>query len=170
MRSKGNTPTRGEVTDTVEKQREDMSDQIEQLDIIATDTETVRDTLEALDLNGTAEGSEQVESAIEQAESAAVGRFSEEDDTLEQIQDVTEEHEAELQERSDASESDLDKISDAAGKIETQEAAGELENAKEAASSDIEFLKSQEQISRDARAENEQLQQEHRGRVQGGRR
>jgi hypothetical protein len=170
MRRKGDTPTRSEVTETVEKHKDDMSEKVEELDTIATDTETVRDTLESLDFGGTSDGAEEVESAIDQAEDVTVEIFDREDENLEEIQGDTEEYEGELQERTDSSESDLDKVSDAAGKIETQETVGELENAKAAVSSDIEFLREQDETAKQAREENEQLQQNHRSRVQGGRR
>ena len=170
MRKRSDAPTRSEVTETVEKHQEDMSEKVEELDIIATDTETVRDTLEALDFEGTADGADEVEGAIEQAEDVTVEIFDREDESLEEIQSDTEEYEGELQERTDSSESDLDKISDAAGRIETQETVGSLKDAEAAASSDIEFLNEQDEAARQAREENERLQQEHRSRVQGGRR
>jgi uncharacterized phage infection (PIP) family protein YhgE len=170
MRRKNDTPTRSEVTETVEKHKDDMSEKVEDLDTIATDTETVRETLESLDFGGTADGADEVENAIEQAEDVTVEIFDREDGNLEEIQSDTAEYEGELQERTDSSESDLDKVTDAAGKIETQETVGELENAKASVSSDIEFLKEQDETAKQAREENEQLQQDHRSRVQGGRR
>ena len=56
MARKSDAPTRSEVTDTVEKHKDDMSEKIEELDLIATDSETVRETLESLEFDGTAEG------------------------------------------------------------------------------------------------------------------
>jgi len=170
MRKRSDAPTRSEVTETVEKHKDDMSEKVEELDTIATDTETVRETLESLDFEGTSEGADEVESAIEQAEDVTVEIFDREDENLEEIQSGTEEYEGELQERTDSSESDLDKISDAGGRIETQEAVGKLGDAEAAVSSDIEFLNEQDETARQAREENEQLQQGHRSRVQGGRR
>jgi len=170
MRRKSDTPTRSEVTENVEKHKEDMSEKVDELDTIATDKETVTDTLEALDFEGTSESSDEVESAIEQAENVTVEIYEREDENLEEIQSDTEEYEGELQERSESSESDMEKISDAAGKIETQEAVSELENAKTAVSSDIEFLNEQNETAKESRQENERLQQEHRSRIQSGKR
>ena len=48
--------------------------------------------------------------------------------------------EQELRERSDTSESDLGKVSDATGRIETQETVNELVKTKEGLLRDIEFL------------------------------
>jgi len=168
MRRKSDAPTRGEITEKIDTQKTDMSEKAEELDTIATDTETVRETLESLDFEGTSEGADEVESAIEQAEDVTVEIFDTEDENLEEIQSDSEEYEGELQERTDSSESDLDKISDAAGNIETQETVGELDNAEASVSSDIEFLNEQDETAREAREENERLQQEHRSRVQGG--
>jgi len=170
MARKSDTPTRSEMTENVEKQKEDMSEKVDELDTIATDTETVRDTLDSLNFEGTSEGSDEVESAIEQAENVSIEIFDREDENLEEIQGETEKIEGELQERSDSSESDLEKVSDAAGKIETQEAVSELENAKTAVSSDIEFLNEQNETAKESRQENERLQQEHRSRIQSGKR
>jgi len=168
MRRKSDAPTRGEITEKIDTQKTDMSEKAEELDTIATDTETVRETHESLDFEGTSEGADEVESAIEQAEDVTVEIFDTEDENLEEIQSDSEEYEGELQERTDSSESDLDKISDAAGNIETQETVGELDNAEASVSSDIEFLNEQDETAREAREENERLQQEHRSRVQGG--
>jgi len=170
MRRKSDTPTRSEVTGKVEESKNEMSEGIENLDVIATDSETVEGTLDSLDFSGTTEGTGEVEEAIEQASAATTEKFDEEDDALEQVQAETEEYEGELQERIDTSQSDNEKIFDAAGKIETQETTSELEKGKDAVADDIEFLNEQNETAKVAREENEQLQQEHRGRLQGGRR
>ncbi len=170
MARRSDTPTRSEVTEKVEAQKTDMSEKVEELDTIATDTETVRETLDSLDGQGTSEGTDEVHGAIEQAENVTVEIFDRQDENLEAIQSDTEEYEGELQERTDASESDLEKISNAAGTIETHETVHELDEAKAAVSNDIEFLNEQDEAAREARQENERLQQEHRSRVQGPRR
>ena len=82
MRRKNDAPTRIEVTETVERHNEDMSDKADELNVIATDTEVVRETLENLDFNGTAEGSDAVEQAIDQAEEVTVDIFDVEDESL----------------------------------------------------------------------------------------
>ena len=81
-----------------------------------------------------------------------------------------EQYEGEVQEHSDASESDLDKVSDATDRIATEETMSELEQAKAEIQEDVEFLNGQGETARQAREENERLQQEYRGRLQGGRR
>ena len=101
---------------------------------------------------------------------AYIKQFNEEDEVLEEVQDETEAHENELQERSDSSQMDLGKISDASGRIETSETVTELINAKEGVLRDIDFIDDHQQIAKDARDEAESLQQEHRNRVHGQRR
>ena len=170
MRKRSDTPTRSEVTETVDSHKEEMDDKTVELDTIATDTETVRETLDSLDFSGTSEGTDEVESSIEQAEDVTVEIFEQEDENLEQMQGETEEYENELQERSDSSESDMGKISDAGSKIETPDTVTELDKAREAVANDIEFLDDQNEKAQGAREETEELQQQHRARVQGGKR
>jgi hypothetical protein len=167
MRKKTDTPTRNEITERVEKNKDEMEERVEQLDTIATDTETVRETLEALDFEGTADASDEIEGAIEQAEEVTIEAFENTDDNLEESQNETEDHEEELQERSDSTQMDLGKISDASGRIETKDTVNELVNAKEGALKDIEFIDEHQQRAKDARAESERQQQEIRSRVQG---
>ena len=170
MRRKSDTPTRSDVECKVEESNNEMSEHLEELDVIATDKETVTETLESLDFNGTSEGSDEVEGAIEQAENVTVERFDEEDEMLREIQNESAAIEAELQERSDSSESDCEKVSDTIGRITTEEAKSELQQAESEIGADIEFLDSQNEAAREAREENEQLQQEARSRVQGTKR
>lgn len=168
MRNKSDAPTRGDVSERVEKNKEQMDEKVNDLDLIATDAETVRGTLESLDLNGTSEGSDSVESAIEEAEEVTIEKFDEEDEALQEVHSDMEDFEGELQERTDSSESDSERVSEAVGQITTEETKGELEQAKSEICDDIDFLNEQNETAREAREENTQLQQEHRSRVQGG--
>lgn len=170
MRRKSDTPTRSEVTGKVKESKHEMAEKVEDLDVIARDSETVADTLDSLDFSGTTEGTSEVEGAIEQASEVTIEKFNEEDNALEQVQGKTEEYEGELQERTDSSESDSEKISEAIGQITTEETKGELQQAESEIRDDIEFLNSENEAARIAREETEQLQQENRSRVQGGKR
>ena len=167
MRKKTDAPTRNEVTERVGKNDDEMKEGGEQLNIITIDTETVRETLESLDFEGTVDATDEVEGAIEQAEEVTVEAFENTDEILEEAQSETEDHENELQERSDSGQMDLGKISDASGRIETKDTVNELVNAKEGVLKDIDFIDEHEQRAKDARDESERLQQEYRSRVQG---
>jgi len=170
MSRKGDTPSRGDIVERVEKHTADMAEKAESLDSIATDAETVRDTLESLDPGGgTSEGVDEVTHCIESAEQVTVEIFDREDAELEEIQGEAEEHEGEIRERTEVSQSDMEKVSDAAGKVELQETSSELDRAREGIADDIEFLDDQSEQARAAREENERLQQDHRARVQSGR-
>ena len=92
-------PTRQEVSKKIEKNRKDMELKEINLDWIASDVETVRQTLEKLDFGGTAEGFDQVETSIKGAENVTADAFDREDEDLEQIQKDNQEYEGEIQDR-----------------------------------------------------------------------
>ena len=169
MAKRSDAPRRGEVSEKVEKHQSDMNEKAEEIDTVVEDVETVRQTLDSLDLGGTADGSEQIEQSIEAAEDATVDVFEREDEQLEQVQGENEDHGQELTERHGAVESDLGKISDAGGRISTQETNSELNQAKEAATRDVEFLQDHERRAQEAGQESDRVQQEHRSRVNAGR-
>ena len=168
MRKPSDTPTRGEVTDSVQKCGDDMTEKGGEMDITTSDVEVTRETMESLDFGGTVEGADEVESSIQEAEDVTVDIFEEQDAELEDIQSDTEEDEQGLRERSDTSESDLGKVSDASGRIETQETVNELVKTKEGLLRDIEFLDENADQDRDSREESERIQQELENRVRGG--
>ena len=170
MAKKGDLPTHDEVEETVENHGEEMSEKAEELEVLTEDTETVRDTHEALDLEMTAEGAEELESLVDTAEDETVEIFDSEDSNLEDIQSEVEDYENELDERHDSAESDLGELSDASGQIETQETINVLADAKSAVLEDMDFLKENNQEEEDAREENEQIQQELKNRINSGRR
>ena len=167
---RSDSPRRSEVTEKVEHQKDSMDQKNDELDTIATDKETVTETLESLEFSGTAEGGDDVEEVFETTENLTVEIFDGEDQKLEEIQSDTEEYEGALSDRTDSSESDLDKVANATAKIETRDTVDELAHAKEVLSNDIEFISEQERLAKEARNESDRLQQEHRGRVHGGRR
>lgn len=168
MARRSDVPTRGEITDKVDKHETDMHDKADEIEETVEDVETVRQTLEELDLGGTAEGGDAVEQAIEGAEDVSVSEFDEESQELEQIEGEDEEHEHELEERSDTTSSDLGKISDASGRIHSDAANNELIEAKESALRDIEFLSDQAKRAQEAREESRRIHEEHVGRVDAG--
>jgi hypothetical protein len=91
--------------------------------------------------------------------------FDGQDNDLEELQDENQEYEGELQERTDVAESDLEKVSGASARIETDVAVSELARAEEAAQGDIEFLQEHADDTQAAREESERLQQEYEARV-----
>jgi len=171
MRKITDKPTRGEVSDTVNKHGENLEKKTEELDVIASDTEVVRDTLASLEPgSGTMEGVDEVVQSINDAEDVTVEIFEEEDENLEQEQAESEEYQTDLEGREDASESDRNKITDASSRVETKATVDELANAEVAVSEDIDFLNEEIDKTEEAREESEKLQSQHRNRVHGGRR
>jgi hypothetical protein len=170
MARRKDVPTRHEVTEKIENSQREMEGKETDLDKIASDVETVRQTLENLDFGGTAEGIKEVESSIESAEDVTTDVFEREDETLEQLQRDNQEFEGEIEDRRGSSESDLGKIGDSSARIETKETINELVKAKEAVSRDIDFLAEQVRRATDARKESDAIQEKLQGRVHTGKR
>ena len=170
MAKRGDLPTRSEIEDNVEKHNEDMSESVDELDIYATDTETVRETMDELDLDMTAEGADQVQESIEHAEDVTIDAFEREDDNLDQVMDEAQEYADELNERQDSARDDLEKISDASGRIETSETVDELAHAKDSVTEDLDFLDENEKKGDEAHNETEQARKDLQQRINSGRR
>lgn len=164
----GNRNSRGEITDTVDRSDQDMTEKNEDLDKIRADVLKVRETLDNLEFGGTAEGSDAVETSFEEAEDATVDVFDTEDEQMDGIQSKNEEYQGEIQEHADTDESDLGKISDASAQIETEVTITALIEVKNTALQDIDFLIAQLDRARDAREESENTQQDYRSQVHSG--
>ena len=164
-KGRGETCSRTEVESTVEGHKEVMDEKGEEIEKTVCDVEVERQTLDDLELGGTTEGADAVEQSIESAQETSVGEFEEQSGDLEQVHGEAEEYEGELHERSDASSSDMDKISEATGQINSDVPKAELDAARDAAQEDVDFLDEMEQNDQEARAESQRLHDEHEGRV-----
>ncbi len=165
MPKSGDTPSRGEITDRTDKSHEDMRDTKEKIDKTVCDFETIRGTIEGLQHGGTAEGADEVDAIIEGAEGQTVEVFEEQDRSLEELQQDSSDLQRDLQERSEADESDLGKLSDAGGRMTTDVAVNEFEKAKESAVRDIDFLEEQLKRNREEQEKSEREQQDYQQRV-----
>jgi hypothetical protein len=165
MAKKSDTPTRRDVIEKIDDSKKTMESKEVDLEKITEDIETVRQTLERLDFRGTAEGSEQVEKAIESAEDDTKRVFDKEDEDLNRLQAHGQEYEKKLEEKRGYVESDLGKISDSSAKIETTEAINRLVEAKEAAIREVDFLAEQVDRARHAREKSDRIQEKNRHRV-----
>jgi len=168
-RRRGDAPSQSEITEKVDRRKDEMGEKAEEMDMSVSDVETVRQTLESLELAGTAEGGESIEQSIESAEDTSVDEFDQHSEELEDVHQETHDDEEDLQERSDTTSEDLGKISDASGQINSDATDNQLVSAKESAVRDIEFLDDQRSEAEDARQESERLQQEYQSRVDAGR-
>lgn len=162
--------TRHEIADSVDDAHVEFEEKAEGMDDIASDLETIRETIEGLNLAGTVEGTTEVEDAIDGAEDNTVEEFEAEDHELDESQEQSEEFEDDLQERSTQTESDAADISDAAAGIQLESAIKELSEAKEAALGDVEFLSEQAAHIQESRDRSERIQAEHRERIRAARR
>lgn len=165
MRTQKRRPRRPEVKEKINQNKTDMEAKEVNLDRIATDVETVRETLEDLEFDGTVEGTEEIETEIENAEDVTVEIFDAEDDALETIQEDATEYQDEMSDRSDSSENDIKKVSLARAKIETTETALELKKAKDAIVRDIDFLIEQIEITSEDIKNSEEAQGDLNKRV-----
>lgn len=169
MRRKGDVPSRGEVTEKIEKAAEDMRQKEGDLQKVVSDFETALRTLEGLDFDGTSEGADEVEQSMEGAIDATQGVFEQQDLQLEQIQEESQEYESGIEERQDSSQKDHEKISESRSAVETRETLNELDKAKEGVLQDVEFLKEQAKRALEYIKESERVQQELQNRIQSGR-
>ncbi len=167
---KSDLPTHNEVEETVEDYDQQMSEKVEELEVLTEDTETVRAAHEALDLETTVEGASEVEALVDEAEDHTVEAFDSDDENLDDIQSEAQDYENELDERHETAEADRDKISDAEGRIETQQTADDLANAEAAVQEEMDFLEDNNQKAVEARRENEQAQRDLQNRINSGRR
>lgn len=159
--------SRSEISERTVRDQQEMQEHEHSLDETVGDIETVRGTLEALDLSGTAEGAAAIDQAIERAECGAVDLFESQDVELESVHESSEAAETEVHEQAEEVEADLDNIREAERKLETQVARDGLESARDSGDEDREFLDDQEKRARAAREASEQAQQEFRSRAHG---
>ena len=170
MNRKRDIPTRREVTERIANDGKEMETKEGDLDRIAADVETVRRTIESLDFGGTAEGSEQLERAIEGAEKVTEDVFGKENENLEQVQAAGEAYESKMDDHRSLAESDLGKVSDDSARIETKETINALVHAKEAVLKDIDFLNDQVRRAHEAIEKSDAHQRQLEERVQKGKR
>ena len=169
MARRSDIRSRTEVTGEIETKKEEMDTKETDLDTIASDHEIVVQTLENLE-GGTVEGFDETEKSIEAAEDVTVEVFEKKDDELEEVQADTEEFEGEIKENRNSVESDLGKLSDASGKIETKETINKMVETKEIVMRDMEFLTGEIDRAQDAREKSDAVQEKHRARIQKGER
>lgn len=161
-------PSRGDIDDNVERLKRDMRDKEDEMDIPTADIEMVRETRESLE-GGTLDGADEVDRAMEEAEEVTETVFTERDDHLEQIQQENEEYEGDLQERSDTTVSDREKLSGAQTRIETNETQREMGEAIRATEQDLDFLIERKRTAVEGRDESDRVQEDLRNRVQQAR-
>ena len=170
MARKTDISSRRDVGDRIDTTRESMQEKEIDLEELAADVETVRQTLENLDLGGTADGRDAVSDAMESTDDVAVDEFDTEDRDLGEIHGEAEDFERELDEQSGTAETDVGRIEDGMGSLKNEASRKEISNARDAALEDVDFLAGQIERAREARERSEQAQRGLEERVQGNRR
>ena len=168
MARRRDNPERGRLTQSVEQHHAGMKEKGEQIEDTTGDSETERQTLDQLE-GGTQEGIDEVTQGIETAQEVSSQEFAEQTQELEQIHSDTEKYEAEMREHAETVSSDVDKVSEASARVHSESARRKLDAAREAGEHDIEFLDDCERRAQAARTESEQLQDDHRRRVDAAR-
>jgi len=158
-------PTKSEIDEKVRGDSQNMEIKGEDLEKAAQDCETLIRTIQSLDFRGTAEGAEQVEKHMDAAENTAENTFDSEDQEMEKIQEGVQEHEKDLNERQDTTDSDLGKVSEASAKIELQAANEFLTDAKDSLLQDIDYMKEKITEMIQAKDKSEAIQEKLREKV-----
>ena len=165
MARRRDVPTRREATERADDNAKDLREREEALDKDTEDIETVRDTIEDLDLDGTKEGAEEVDSHMDAAQDIAGETFNEDDAELERVQQEGQEYEQELDERAEGSKADRERVDEGQRRLNAPDRLSEIERAKEAAARDIEFLKNLEGRVAKEREQVERTQESLRNRA-----
>ena len=156
---RNDVPSRMELTGRQQELNRSMDGKVEDMEIVAGDNVLTADTLERLEFNGTDDGTREVEDFMRAAQDITVDRFEEEDRVLESHQSDNQELEGELDDRSDASDKDLERVNDASADMETRDALGKVREAADAVSRDLEYL---QKTLQDAVREREESEREQK--------
>lgn len=155
-RNRGGERSRGDITTCVEQRGQEYDAKTQELTETTEDVQTERDAIEQLQGLGTVEGTQGVTSSLEQAEATSQGEFQQGADSLKESQAEGQECEGELQERSDATAADGERISQARQEVKSGAAGASLESAEAQANEDVEFLRGEEERAREGRESAEQ--------------
>ena len=167
MKEGRDAPSRETLKERDQKFGDDFHEKDERMGKDTEDVECIRQTGEELEYHGTAEGKDDVRESVNAAEEAAVETFERDDGELESIQEESKEYEEDIRERSEATEVDREKLSDAGDKVTIQEAKDALVRAGEAVEQDLEILKEHLDHIIQAFEQSEQAQADYRSRVHG---
>jgi len=165
MARRSDVRSRSEIQETKDQHKRDMDEKAQELGESVEDNETVRETDDALDMGGTAEGADQIEGAMDRAQEVTYDVFERQDRELEGVQEESERDGTDLKERGKSAETDMSRIDSAAAEAHNRETADGLAKAKEMVAEDREFLDDTAEEEEQAHEESERLQKEYGDRV-----
>lgn len=164
------SPTRQELSERAEDYKDKMEDLHDELDKTGQDLRTLKQLKGELDRGGgTADGLEEVDRNVEGAQDATEHVFDDRDRDLDRLQDDHEGYRGEVDDRKDASKTNLGIISDVTAPLKTDEAVREIRAAKEAMLRDVEALEGLERRIRENAERSREVRERLRGlRGEGG--
>jgi len=166
MARRHDAPSRSDLTERTGRHREALHERSDDIEMSVSDIEVTRETLDSLGLDGLAEWAEDAERAIEGARDVSLDEVTQKAQELAEEQGEIESHEHDLEDRSDSTTSDLDKVSDADPRIHSDAVRGELATARDDAAEAVAFLKEEIERAREAREESKSLHDAHMRRVE----
>ena len=158
--------SRSELNEQTDVLNRDLDTQGEKLTELTEDVETVRQALSDMRRSGSTEGVEAVEALAREAESRTVETFDAEDQVMGEHLDSGRDHESDLNERSDDTQADADRLGEARDQVRHTEAQSRLDESITQEQEDIAFLDGQAETIRAGHDQGEQLREEMRRRVQ----
>ena len=141
MNRKGSHGRRqSEISDAAAKAKDGMDEKLRDLGLERDDVLVTRETLGELEGDGTEEGCQEVVEAIERAEGVARETFERDGCILKDIHYEGKEQAEGLQDGRESVERDVERIIGATGRINVRDNVRDLEQAREKALQDKDFL------------------------------
>ena len=120
---------RGDITAARESRDQDYKEKTEHLTESTEDIRTEREAIEGMEAIGTMEGMEQTMDSLREAETVSEEEFTREGEALGESQSEGKEHEGELQERSDATAADKERVGQARDTVKGDAASAATERS-----------------------------------------
>lgn len=160
--------SRSDITGTVEHLKQEYEEKTDALGRTTQDVTIERETIQGMIMVGTMEGMEAVMAALQEAEGVSQEEFTEQADALNGLQVEGTEFEGELQERTESTLADLDKLERAQSELNSKAAGSSMERAESQVQDDCEFLRSEDSRERTSREAAQQECEQLRVIVFGG--
>ena len=165
MKRSRKTMGRGEIERRIKENQEATEAKEHEVEEAVVDSERVGDVHDSLDFGGTDEGADAVEQNLDAAQDTAVEVADERDAELEETHESAREHEDEISERVEFTESDRAKIVEAEHNIAVQETLDRITDSVEAIKEDLAFLEKSHEQAAEFREEAGRRQEELRSRI-----
>lgn len=166
MHNTNDLKTRSGIAERIDIHKTDFSQSESDMEVIARDVESIRNTLKKLDFStATSEGADEINSHIDAAEDITKEEFKKEDDILEKKQDDSAFLEKDLSRRNETSEKNMDKVAATEKIIKTSDTVNELNKARNAAIKDVEFLMMQIDRAKKERERSDTVRKQLQARI-----